>query len=708
MDALRNTINTQSIKTKQIVFQYPDGTFPDPGAILNVTDTKGHTDWTREPNLDSITLVAPNSTEGTLTYSNAGDLELNGVPVGGGGGSVVGGTNITISGGNTVNFDPTKGGGVNMLGAPMTNTSRVEFATDVNITCNGSSTQKAFHTTNAAGGAAAARYYTGDYAGSLNGSGIEYDAAAKTLTVNNPAFPGFLLPGQGIKTVGEVRSLVGTDTTAMIGKQINFSNGVKNTTMNFDTSTSDGTLTVTNPTNTPEFRVAAGSTTITARADAGINANTITMATNDPAGVSSLNMTNGANNASVNYSELTTKLTVSSDNNLSIFASNATHTIEMGPSLGGIFVSTQDQPIMLIRKDAGGGAIDTMITTQASGVVQLGDATAPTKPTLYFQGDAPSYAQIEFDNTTSQLTISGSGGGVTSTKIATPLFDVASNTAGNIGDILTSQGPGMPPIWASGAAPVVLQSKTYTVVGPSSIMIDNAEFSVIPSVGVSSVTLELTLQGGGGGGGGGLGIGLPSAGGIMSGGGGGGGGAGYLQTLILTVPYGAACNLTIGDGGPGGGGAQILLGSTEAGAGTVGDTTTAAFPSIGGTYSAVGGGGGGGGGGSQAGGSGSSPGSSGSFTPSGAGASGGDDGGGIVFGGAGGGLYGGLSGISAGGSFGSPASAAADMAGGQGLGGAAAYSGAGGGGGSGGAGGYGQNGGKGAPGYIKIDILSFA
>lgn len=706
MDALRNTINTQSIKTKQITFQYPDGTFPEPGAILNVTDTKGHTDWTREPNLDSITLVAPNSTEGTLTYSNTGDLELNGVPVGGGGGSVSGGTNITISGGSTVNFDPTKGGGVNMLAAPMTNTSRVQFATDVNITCNGSSTQKAFHTTNASGGAEAAIYYTGDYASSFNGSGMEYNAADKTLIVNKSVGP--LLPNQGIKAVGEVRSTVGSDTTAMTGKQINFAGSGKISTVNFDTAVGDGTLTVTNLTNTPEFRVAAGSTTITARADAGINANTITMATNNPAGVSSLNMTNGANNASVNYSELTTKLTVSSDNNLSIFASNATHTIEMGPSLGGIFVSTQDQPIMLIRKDAGGGAIDTMITTQANGIVQIGEATAPTKPTLYFQGDAPSYAQIEFDNTTSQLTISGSGGGVTSTKIATPLFDVASNTAGNIGDVLTSQGPGMPPIWASGGAPVVLQSKTYTAVGPSSIVIDSAEFSVLPSVGVSSVTLELTLQGGGGGGGGGLGIGSPGAGGIMSGGGGGGGGAAYLQTLTLTVPYGETCNLTVGDGGPGGGGAQILLGSTEAGAGIVGDATIVAFLSLGGSYSAAGGSGGGGGGGSQAGGAGSVPGSSGSFTPSGPGASGGDDGGGIVFGGAGGGLYGGLGGVSAGGSYGSPAGAAADMAGGQGLGGAAAYSGAGGGGGSGGAGGYGQAGGKGAPGYATINILSFA
>ena len=685
MDALRNTINTQSIKTKQIVFQYPDGSFPEPGAILNVTDTKGHTDWTRDPNLDSITLVAPNGSDGTLTYSNTGDLELNGVPVGGGG-SVSGGTNITISGGSTVNFDPTKGGGVNMLGAPMTQLQNLGFQGSADITFGAN-------------------------------TGLRYNTLTKELIVN--PVPPPLLVTQGMTVNGFIKApylstsspqtnIIGYNTTTKElvvqsapsdvsgGTNITISGG---STVNFDPSGGVDML----------KQPLTNADSITMGRTADIVNPQLQMNVPAGSGTGTIMFTDGTNTADINYSGLVNRLTATGDN-IAIYTPSSNQLIEMGSILGRLQVSTQDQEIALRRYIAGGGAIDTSVALEANGIVQIGDSTSTTKPTLYFQGDAPSFAQIEFDNAASQLTISGSGGGVTSTKIATPLFDVATNTAGVAGQVLASQGAGLPPIWAAagGGSPVILQSKTYTLGAPSPILINNTEFSAIP-VSATTVTIQVVLQGGGGGGGGGLGIGFPPAGGVMSSGGGGGGGAGYSQILTQTLTYGASCNLTVGVGGGGGGGAQILLGSFDAGAGGVGGTTQIVTPA--GTYSVVGGGGGGGGsssGGSQAGGTGSSPGFSGSFTFSGPGGSGGDDGGGIVFGGAGGGIYGGVGGTSAGGSYGSPDGAAANMVGGQGLGGAPAYSGAGGGGGSGGAGGYGQVGGAGAPGYIQINILSFA
>jgi hypothetical protein len=100
MDALRNTISVHSIKTRQIVYQDPSGSFPAVGAVLNVIDRQGHTDWTRDISVNSVTLANSISGPGRLTYSNTGVLLLNGVPVGGGGGvsSVTGGDNITITG----------------------------------------------------------------------------------------------------------------------------------------------------------------------------------------------------------------------------------------------------------------------------------------------------------------------------------------------------------------------------------------------------------------------------------------------------------------------------------------------------------------------------------------------------------------------------------------------------------------------------------
>ena len=89
-----NTAAYESIKTSQIVFQNPDRTFPEVGAVLAVDSQRGATTWTRNIDVDSVALSGPSSV-GTLTYDN--QLLVNGFPVGGGGGAdVSGGSNIRV------------------------------------------------------------------------------------------------------------------------------------------------------------------------------------------------------------------------------------------------------------------------------------------------------------------------------------------------------------------------------------------------------------------------------------------------------------------------------------------------------------------------------------------------------------------------------------------------------------------------------------
>jgi hypothetical protein len=820
MDALRSTINTQGIKTKQIVFQYPDGSFPEAGAILNVTDTRGHTDWTRAPNLDSITLVDASGNEGVVSYTDVSGLLVNNIPVGGGGGGVgTGGTNIDVTGLGVINFTPNKTpAGVDMLGAPMTNTSRVGFTTDALITTNGSTAQKAFHTTNATLGITNTQYLIGDYNNTMgmNGGGVKYDTATKLLSVNNPAFAGLPIAGQGIAAVGSVKSIVGTNTTELNGIQLNYNSGSKNATLRFDPTSTNGTLELTNTTSDPQLRISTtgAAASITASTEASTKINTIAMATTGGTGISQITMTDGVASANVSFLGATDKLEITSSNNLSMI-SGPNQAIEMGTLAAQLALLTNDNRIILRRNSAGGTVNKTQLTVGDAGVIQLGEADVSSNPCFKFQqfGGGSASTQLQMD-ASDALVISGSagataqiamplrdgsgavgtagqvltaqasgpplwaagggGGGSVSAgtnisvsgstvsfdpsggvnmllndisgagsvsisdgtetalldisgqnlflssstaagfTIGVPLVDVATGTAGSAGQILTTDGVS-PPYWASSGAPVIIASNTYTSLTPAStININNAEFSAIPSTGITNVRIQITIQGGGGGGGGGLAFGSPSGGGIMTSGGGGGGGAGYSQTLQLDVSYNALLTYTIGSGGNGGAGNQILVSGTfDAAAGASGGTTQVVTPI--GTYSVVGGGGGGGGsgtGGAQAGGAGSSPGTAGSFSFSGPGASTGDDGAGNVWGGVGGGTYGGTYGDGTGGALFSPAVATAGMYGGQVIPtpplAFPSYSGAGGGGGGGGAGSYAQNGGPGAQGYMKVDILTIS
>lgn len=96
-----NTAAYESIKASQIVFQNPDRTFPEPGAVLAIDNLRGATTWSRNLDVDSMTLSGSSST-GVLTYDN--QLLVNGNPVGGSGSGLSSGYNITVAGG-AVNMD---------------------------------------------------------------------------------------------------------------------------------------------------------------------------------------------------------------------------------------------------------------------------------------------------------------------------------------------------------------------------------------------------------------------------------------------------------------------------------------------------------------------------------------------------------------------------------------------------------------------------
>lgn len=94
-----NTAAYESIKASQIVFQNPDRTFPEPGAVLAIDNLRGATTWTRNLDVNSMTLSGSSST-GVLTYDN--QLLVNGNPVSSNG--LTSGYNITVAGG-AVNMD---------------------------------------------------------------------------------------------------------------------------------------------------------------------------------------------------------------------------------------------------------------------------------------------------------------------------------------------------------------------------------------------------------------------------------------------------------------------------------------------------------------------------------------------------------------------------------------------------------------------------
>ena len=87
MPVLRPSADLQSLRTRQIIVQNEDGTFPPPFSLLAM-DKKGRggTEFTQDISVNSVTLFGT-ATTGVLTYSDASGLLLNAQPFTGGGGS---------------------------------------------------------------------------------------------------------------------------------------------------------------------------------------------------------------------------------------------------------------------------------------------------------------------------------------------------------------------------------------------------------------------------------------------------------------------------------------------------------------------------------------------------------------------------------------------------------------------------------------------
>ena len=92
MSALRKSLDLQSVKTRHIVMQNEDGSFP-PAYSLIATDAKGlgNTEWVQDISMNSVTLFG-NTATGVLAYSDVSGLLLNSVPFAGGGSGSIGAT----------------------------------------------------------------------------------------------------------------------------------------------------------------------------------------------------------------------------------------------------------------------------------------------------------------------------------------------------------------------------------------------------------------------------------------------------------------------------------------------------------------------------------------------------------------------------------------------------------------------------------------
>jgi len=84
MAGLRTSADLQSVRTRHIVVQNQDSTFPAPFSLLD-TDKKGRgvTEWIQDISVNSVTLFGT-ATTGVLTYSDVSGLLLNAQPFGSG------------------------------------------------------------------------------------------------------------------------------------------------------------------------------------------------------------------------------------------------------------------------------------------------------------------------------------------------------------------------------------------------------------------------------------------------------------------------------------------------------------------------------------------------------------------------------------------------------------------------------------------------
>ena len=82
MSALRRSEDLLSLKTRRIVIQNEDSSYPPAGAVLAMDSTgRGGTVITQDVSLNSVALMGQ-TTVGILTYSDISGLLVNSVPIG--------------------------------------------------------------------------------------------------------------------------------------------------------------------------------------------------------------------------------------------------------------------------------------------------------------------------------------------------------------------------------------------------------------------------------------------------------------------------------------------------------------------------------------------------------------------------------------------------------------------------------------------------
>jgi hypothetical protein len=274
---------------------------------------------------------------------------------------------------------------------------------------------------------------------------------------------------------------------------------------------------------------------------------TINLNTSNSGGIA-VNMTAGGILSSVEYHTIDTTMRMKSDVNVELRAKNNMHAINLGPTSQSINIITYDDSSVVTRVN--NLTTRHAITTLTSdGTFQIGSTDISNDPSVRFQGiSAESVAAIKMENATGTLTVESTSPTATM-KIAVPLRDVSSGTAGTAGQVLTSAGAGAPPYWGSGG----ILGRYWTNLSGETITIDSTLFPVLPASGNVKMRIELIGGGGGGSGGNPAPLNIPV-------GSGGGGGQGYVQSAVIIYPIGAGLIIQSGIGGLGGT-AGVLFGS---------------------------------------------------------------------------------------------------------------------------------------------------
>lgn len=259
------------------------------------------------------------------------------------------------------------------------------------------------------------------------------------------------------------------------------------------------------------------------------------------------------------YSPFTNTAIVNSPYNIAISAGSTPI------STGSISMITESDGIINSRVSDTGGVSHGYTHINKFGIFQVGSTNTTTEPRVQLQGmSAGSVASIKMYNATSTLTVESTSASATM-KIAMPLRDVSSGTAGVAGQVLTSAGAGAPPYWGNGG----ILGRYWTKSPNETITIDSTLFPGLPLSGNVKIRIELIGGGGGGSGGNPAPLNIPV-------GSGGGGGQGYVQSAVIIYPIGAGLIIQSGVGGLGG--AAGVLFSSPATPGTNGSPTLLRHP----------------------------------------------------------------------------------------------------------------------------------